>query len=200
MRKGEFIEQLRTALSGLPQQDIEERLSFYSEMIDDRVEEGMTEEEAVGLIEPIPEIVEKTVTEIPITRLVKESVKPKRSLRAWEIVLLILGFPLWFPLLVAAGAVLLSLYVVLWSLIIAAWAIEVSLWACALAGVVAAVLYFVKGQPIAGVAMIGAAVFFAGLSIFGWIGCAAACKGILRLTKKVARGIKSLFIRKERQK
>lgn len=200
MHKQEFLNALRERLSGLPESDLAERLSFYGEMIDDRIEEGLPEEEAVAQTGTVDEIARQILTETPLSRIVREKIKPKRSLRAWEIVLIVLGFPLWFPLLVAAGAVLLSLYVVLWSLIIAAWAIEVSLWACALAGFVAAVLYFVKGQPIAGVAMIGAAVFFAGLSIFGWIVCAAACKGILRLTKKVARGIKSLFIRKERQK
>ena len=47
MRKQEFLTELRKGLSGLPQDDIEERLSFYSEMIDDQIEEGLAEEEAV---------------------------------------------------------------------------------------------------------------------------------------------------------
>ena len=44
MNKQEFLAGLRKGLSGLPQEDIEERLLFYSEMIDDRIEEGMEEE------------------------------------------------------------------------------------------------------------------------------------------------------------
>ena len=47
MNKEEFLSELRTKLSGLPQEDIEERISFYSEMIDDRMEDGISEEEAV---------------------------------------------------------------------------------------------------------------------------------------------------------
>ena len=43
--KQEFLLQLREKLSGLPQADIDERVAFYGEMIDDRVEEGLTEEE-----------------------------------------------------------------------------------------------------------------------------------------------------------
>ena len=39
MTKQEFLAELRRGLSGLPQNDIEERLNFYSEMIDDRMEE-----------------------------------------------------------------------------------------------------------------------------------------------------------------
>ena len=37
MRKQEFLDTLRARLSGLPKQDVEEWLGFYSEMIDDRV-------------------------------------------------------------------------------------------------------------------------------------------------------------------
>ena len=48
MGKQEFLAQLRKGLQGLPQEDIEERLTFYSEMIDDRMEEGLSEEEAVS--------------------------------------------------------------------------------------------------------------------------------------------------------
>lgn len=47
MNKQEFLVKLRKGLSGLPKEDIEERLTFYSEMIDDRMEEGLSEEEAV---------------------------------------------------------------------------------------------------------------------------------------------------------
>ena len=46
MSKQEFLEQLRRGRSGLPREDIEERLTFYSEMLEDRMEEGLSEEEA----------------------------------------------------------------------------------------------------------------------------------------------------------
>ena len=45
MDKKAFLAQLRSQLSGLPQNDIEDRLIFYSEMIDDIMEEGITEED-----------------------------------------------------------------------------------------------------------------------------------------------------------
>ena len=144
MNKTEFLNKLRTALNGIPQDDIEERVSFYGEMIDDRMEEGLTEEEAVSGIGPIDEIVTQTLSEVPLTKLVKEKVKPKRELRAWEIVLIILGFPLWFSLFVAAFAVVLSLYIVLWALLISLWAVMVSFAAVALAGIAVSVVLFIK--------------------------------------------------------
>ena len=48
MGKDAFLAQLRKGLAGLPQKDIEERLTFYSEMIDDRMEEGLSEEEVIS--------------------------------------------------------------------------------------------------------------------------------------------------------
>ena len=50
MTKIEFILSLSRALQGLPQSDVTERLEFYNEMIDDRIEDGLSEEEAVAAI------------------------------------------------------------------------------------------------------------------------------------------------------
>ena len=47
MTKHEFLLQLGKALSSLPRRERDERLGFYSEVIDDRIEEGLSEEEAV---------------------------------------------------------------------------------------------------------------------------------------------------------
>ena len=118
MCKQEFLAQLRQGLSGLPQEDIEERLTFYSEMLDDRIEEGLSEEDAVAQIGTVEKIVSQIMSEIPLTKLVKEKVKPKRALRAWEIVLLILGSPIWLSLLIAAAAVVLSVYAAIWSVML----------------------------------------------------------------------------------
>lgn len=197
MRKQEFLEALRAGLSGLPQEDIEERLSFYSEMIDDRMEEGLTEEEAVAGVGSVDEIVNQTISDTPLTKLVKEKVKPNRSLRAWEIVLLILGFPLWFPLLIAAFSVCFAFYVTIWSLIIALWSIELALVISSLGSIFAAVVVLFQGYALSALLLLGAGLFCAGLSVFCFFGCLKATKGILKLTKKIALGVKSLFIKKE---
>ena len=200
MLKQEFLNALRDGLNGLPQADIEERIAFYGEMIDDRIEEGRTEEAAVAEIGTVEEVVQQIVEETPLTRLVKEKIKPKRKMRAWEIVLLILGFPLWFPLLAAAGAVVLALYVTLWSLVIALWAIEVAFIVSAVALLCGAVVFFVSGHGLAGMFALGAALILAALSIFLFFGCVAASKGTVLLAKKIVIGIKNLFVGKERTK
>lgn len=107
MSKQEFLERLRKGLSGLPQNDIEERLTFYSEMIEDRKEDGISEEEAVSAVGTVDEIVAQVVSEIPLVKIAKERIKPKRRLSVGEIVLLILGSPIWLSLGIAAFAVIL---------------------------------------------------------------------------------------------
>lgn len=199
MNKKEFLAALKSALAGLPQSDVEERAAFYGEIIDDRMEEGLGEEEAVASVGPVDSIREQVLADTPLSRIVKEKVKPERSLRAWEIVLLILGFPLWFPLLIAAGAVIFSLYAVIWSLIISLWAVEISLWGVALGGFVAAAAFFLRGTPAAGVLTLGAGLFSAGLSIFVFFGCVAASKGVVRATGKAIQAIKRRLTRKEQR-
>lgn len=197
MKKNEFIEKLRAGLCGLPEEDIHRSVEFYSEIIDDKMEDGLSEEEAVAEIGDTESIVSQIVAEIPLTKLVKGKIKPKRTLKVWEIVLLVLGSPIWLSLLVAAVAVILSLYVVLWSAIISLWAIFVSIAACALGGIAAGIIFIGGGEIPQGIAVIGGAIFCAGLAIFAFFGCLAATKGLLWLTKKIALSLKKLFIKKE---
>ena len=197
MNKQEFLTQLRKGLSGLPQEDIEERLTFYSEMIDDRIEEGLSEYEAVSAIGTVDAIITQILADTPLTKLVKEKVKQKRTLKAWEIVLLILGSPIWLSLLIAAFIVILAAYIVVWSVVITLWSIEASFAACSLGGIVSAAIFAFQGNGLTGFAMLSAGIICTGLSIFMFYGCKAATKGIVLLTKKMALGIKTLFVGKE---
>ena len=197
MNKQEFLAELRKGLSGLPKDEVEERLTFYSEIIDDRMEDGIPEETAVCEIGTIDEIVSQIIADIPLTKLVKEKITPKNKLKAWEIVLIILGSPIWLSLLIAVFAVIFSLYVVLWSVIIALWAAFASFVACGLAGIAAGVYFAAGGNGLTGIVMIGAGIVCAGLSVFMFFVCKAATKGISNLTKKLAIWIKNCFIKKE---
>lgn len=197
MRKQEFLDTLKTRLFGLPKQDVLEHLNFYSEMIDDRMEEGLTEDEAVSEIGSVDEIAAQIIEEIPLANIAKKKIKPKRRFKAWEIVLLALGSPIWLSLLIAVFAVIFSFYIVLWSLVVSLWAVFVSLIACALGGVVAGIVFAINANGFTGMAMIGAGFVCAGLAGFLFFGCKAATKGVLLLTKKIALGIKNGFMKKE---
>lgn len=187
MSKQEFLKKLRKGLAGLPEADMEERLTFYSEMIDDRMEEGLSEAEAVSQVGSIEKIVAQILEDFP------SMPKEKRRMKTWELVLLILGSPIWLSLLLAAFAVLLSIYIVLWSVIISFWAIFVSFIGGAFGFIVAGVIFTCIGKIPVGIAIIGAGMVCAGLSIFIFYGCKALTKGLIILTKKC-------FVRKEAAK
>lgn len=197
MNKQEFLTLLRERLCGLPQEEIEERLTFYSEMIDDRMEEGLSEARAVAAVGDVEDIFSQIVAEIPFAKIAKERMKRKRRLKTWEIVLLALGSPVWFSLLIAAVAVVFSLYVSLWSVIVSLWSVFASLAACAVGGVLSCVVFVIDSSVPTGVAMLAAGLVCAGLCVFAFYGCAAATKGILLLTKKMTVWIKNGFIKKE---
>ncbi len=197
MNRETFLAALRAALAGLPQDDIEERLAFYGEMIDDRMEEGLSQEEAVAEMGPVEDIAAQTLEEIPLAKLVRETITPRRGLRGWEIVLLVLGFPVWFPLLLAAAAVVLALYAVIWILVASLWTVDALLGFNGLGCIATGVASITRGDVLPGIALMGAGLVCAGLAIFLVFGCQAASKGAVRLGRAVARGIKKLFVRKE---
>lgn len=190
MKKKAFLSALEKRLSGLPRQDVEERLNFYSEMIDDRMEDGKSEEEAVSEIGTVDEVAAQIVADIPFSKIAKEKFAHKRQLHTWEIVLLILGAPVWFSLLVAAFSIILSLYVVLWSLVIAVWTVFASVGVCAVCGIFAGIILAATKGGFFGIAIIGLSVICAGLAIFLYIGSVAATKGAVILPKKIIRAIK----------
>ena len=196
MNKQEFLVHLRKCLCGLPQSDIEERLNFYCEMIDDRMEEGLTEEEAVSAIGSVDEIVTQVIADTPLVRIAKERIKSKRRLNMGEIVLLVLGSPIWISLCISAFAVILSLYISLWAVIVSLWAVFASFAACFIGGVLACVFFAVGGNGASGLAILAAGIVCAGLSIFVFYGCKAATKGTLIFTKKIALRTKNCFVGK----
>ena len=63
MTREQFVKKLKGELSSLPSEELEGRLAFYSEMIDDRIEEGLSEEEAVAAIGDVDEIIAQLKTD-----------------------------------------------------------------------------------------------------------------------------------------
>lgn len=195
MNKQAFLDALRQGLAGLPSEEADERLHFYEEMIDDRVEDGLSEEEAVAQIGSVDEVLAQISGEIPLHTLVKQSIQPRRTLRAWEIVLLVLGAPIWGSLLLAALAVVFALYIVLWALVIVIYAVTLSLAVSGLACIAALFFGFADGLSSAGM-LIGAGLVCMGLAVLLGYGCVQATRGVIKLTGNGIRGLKSRMMRK----
>lgn len=193
MKKLEFILALHDRLSGLPREEVEERLLFYSEMIDDRMEEGLSEEAAVAEIGSIDEIVQQILADIPLSSLAKQWVKPKRRLRSGEILLLVLGSPVWLSLLIAVFAVVLSLYVALWAVVVSLWSVPVSLIGTALGCMILGAVSLFQNSSAVCFALMGVGLVCAGISIVAFIGCKVCTKGAVWLSRKLLLVIKACF-------
>ena len=200
MTKNEYLAALRQGLSGLPKDDIERSIEYYSELIDDLVEEGRTEEEAMSEIGPVSDAVSQILSEISLAKIVKTKMKGESSFKTWEIVLLIIGAPLWLPLLLVAVGVALAMYVVIWSLIISAYSVSFSLAGGVVAGVFVAFSHLASGNIGGALCLAGAGLFCAGLFVLSLFACGLVAKGIVILSKKLITRIKSWFIRKESAK
>lgn len=196
MNKNEFLSVLRERLNGLPEEDMNKSIDFYSEMIDDRVEDGMSEEEAVEAIGSMDEIISQILSEVSLPKLVKEKVKPKRALKAWEIVLLILGAPLWISILGTILFIVLAIYLSIWSVIISLYAVDVSIGICGIAFAALAVALLFDGQLVPFGVLLGSGLVFGGLAILMFMFFNLITKGILFVSNKMLLGIKGLFVRK----
>ncbi len=198
MTKLQFLLDLHNRLSGLPQDEVEERLNFYSEMIEDRMEEGLLEEQAVAAIGSVDDIAEQIIAETPFSRIAKEKIKRKRRLKTWEIVLLAIGSPIWVSLLLAAAAVVFSLYIVLWSVIVSLWAVFVAFVGSAFGTVVGGTILAITQNVCSGLALVAAGLVCAGFAIFLLFACKVAVKAAVLLTKKTVFILKDICIGKER--
>lgn len=199
MKKQEFLAVLRDRLRGLPQEDIDKSIDYYSEMIDDRMEDGLKEETAVAALGSMDEIVSQILKEIPFSKIVKAKVKQKRKMNAGIIVLLILGFPVWFPLLVAAISVTFAVYASIWAVVISLYAATVSVAAVSVAGIVGFFIYLASGKALAGIVLLGGGIACAGLAILFFFGCNLVTKGVLVLGKSIVLALKRLLIGKEKR-
>lgn len=198
MNKRKFLSKLSDKLSNLPHSEAQERLNFYSEMIDDLIEEGLTEEQAVLKVGNADDIAREIVTDDSFNDIVEEKLEPKKNTtKGWQLALLIIGSPIWFSLLVAFFAVAFSLVVTLFavsiSLIAVLWAVFGSLIACAIASVIYCFILIFTGNALTGFAILGAGLVCGGLSIFLYYGCKYFTKTITVLSKKIISLIKTLI-------
>ena len=195
MNKQDFIDELKSKISHLPQKEIDEHISFYSEMLDDRIEEGMSIEDAIEQIGSPSQIANQISDE---KRLQNGQKTPKkRNLTWWQITLLSVGSPIWIALLASVFAVVISLYASLWSVAASFWAAFVSICASCIGGVVCGFIYLFSDASL-GFILIGTGVFLAGLSIFAFYGCKKFTMLSVWLTVKLAKIIKNSIVRKEK--
>lgn len=127
MTKEEFLNRLGELLSAMPEEDVEGSKQFYSELIDDNIEDGKSEEEAVASLGTPEEVAKQIISEKPAANTVTDSTPTEdkapantaRELNTAAVILIIVLFPIW----IGPVSGLLSVYVSIWAVIVSFYAV-----------------------------------------------------------------------------
>jgi uncharacterized membrane protein len=195
MNKAQFLGNLQAALGRLPQAEVEQSLAFYGEMIDDRIEDGMSEEDAVAQLGDVQVIANQIISETPL--IPRTVAKAKTGSKTLNIVLLIVLSPVWVPIAISLAVAALSIYLALWAVIFSLWVTVAAMILSGFAFLLSLVYFFVTGFPLSGMLAAGIGLGCIGIGIFCYFGVFAASKGLFKLTQLFAHKIKSLFVREE---
>ena len=158
MTKTEYLKSLKRALRPVKNEERKKSLAYFSEVIDDRMEDGVSEEDAIAELESVEAAAERIIAEAQALG----QLKPKRGI--WEIALIILGFPLWFPVLLTIAIVVLTIYGLVWVIIGSLFITSAALGLCGVAGIFCLFMYL-GTNPAAGFAVLGTGFVSAGLGV-----------------------------------
>lgn len=193
MRKSEFLEALRAALGKLPEEETRASLEFYSEAIDDRIEDGASEEDAVAAMGDVSAIASQIEAETPpIPRAVARVRTPSP---AANVILAVALSPVWVPLALAFVICVASIYLALWAVVVSLWVVAATLVLCGPIGVAGLAYCIATGFPLTGAWILGIGLFACGLGLLSLPAMRAASVGLARLAGIFAGSVRHLFVR-----
>ena len=197
MTKMNFLYELDEKLAGLPNEDRERSIEYYSEMIDDRIEDGLSEAEAVAALGSTDAIASQIISEIPLPRLIKERFKPKNSLGVWSIILSVFGFLIiGIPVLAVLFSVVISIIATVFAVSVSLFAVPIALLSCGIGGIVAFFPLVFSGDAAVAFFLLGAAFICLGLVIPFFYLAVYAMKFTVLTVKGTALAIKKCFIKR----
>lgn len=154
MNKKEFLTTLEKGIKTLPKDEKERIYNYYHETIEDRIEEGLSEEEALNGMEDVKSIIAEALCEYQIQEDEHAVVKKKNHAVYYALFVCASPFILTFLIM------LLSIYVFLWSLFFSLLCIFASLIIFVIIGVIYTIrilrLNFVSGVVLVGCILLSA--------------------------------------------
>lgn len=191
MTRDEFLNRLGELLACLPADQVKETQEFYAEVIADRMEDGMTEAEAVAAMGTLGEVAEATLDELPAVPRAIARTKRKSTALLWA--LAIVGSPVWIPLLLAFVAVAATVYICIWVLALCVWIVAAAFGGAGVVGL----LFAVDGIIIVHVPYVltsmGMGFASIGVALLAGAGAWTASKQIARLSALWAKKAVSPF-------
>lgn len=199
MNKQEFLDEVRSRLAGLPEADIDKALEFYEESISDRIDDGLDEEQAVAAIGSPEEVAQQILMDTPLSKIVKANIKTgkQNKIRVWEIILIVLGFPIWFSLLMAFFAIALAIAIVFIALIIVFFAIVLAFGVCGIAGILSSIISLASGNGMTALTSLGVSLILIGLALLLFLPAKAFTLWLIELMGRFVKWIKGLFIKRK---
>lgn len=194
MNRNEFIEELERSLAGLPREEIDDKLAFYGEMIDDRMDDGISEEDAVKELGDVKAIARQITAEVPLIKIIKESVTPdKKASSHRNVVLTVLASPFILVLAAVSFALMAAFYAVMISAAVALWSAELALASSSLALIGATAVCIIANGGAGALFCLGGGLLCLGLSIFLFFGCLLFTKVAVKACKNSIIMIKIRF-------
>lgn len=196
MKKQEYLDRLGELLACLPAERVAEAQAFYAEAIDDRMEDGMSEADAVAQLDAPGVEAERILDELPaVPRAV---VKTRRKSRVLMWVLIILGSPLWLALAIAFASVALAVYVCIWIMAACIWVVALAFAVLLPVGVVAAWWGLLAGTVPFALGMLGIGLVCGGIAALVFAVAGNVSRQLARLSVLWVRKAVSPFVNPDR--
>lgn len=191
MTRDEFLGRLGELLACLPADQVEETKQFYAEAIADRMEDGMSEEEAVAAMGAPGEVAEATLDDLPAVPRAIARTRRRSTALLW--VLTIVGSPVWVPLLLAFAAVAVTIYVCIWVLALCVWIIAACFGAVGVTNLALMTVGVKVGLIPYALVTLGCGIALLGVALLVGAGAWAVSKQIARLSALWAKKAVSPF-------
>lgn len=191
MSKAEFLSELELSLHSMKDNEKSKFITFYDEMIDDYVENGMTEAEAISKI--------GTPKKIAVELLENnDSVKlnlPLPGNKLFNIIITIIGFPLWGSLLLTFILSILCVYILIFCLPVSTGAATVGFLAASIIGIIGSP-FVIAHSLSTGLMQLGIGIASVGISFFLGLITIALYKKFILVNKSFNAYLKKLWKKK----
>lgn len=204
MNKDEYLECLKNNLRNIPDEEVNDIIEYYREYFEDA---GVENEQVVIAELGRPELLASKVSADYIIKDIEKNNSPVNNLSQvknvsqvkkgissiWIMILAICGFPIWFPLVIAAAAVVFSIVIAIFSVLFAfavsAIAIVGSGILALIVGVIVLFMHVPTGIATLGMACVAIGFGFLFFIAVYWIGYLFK-KLILTITKlRINKGV-----------
>ncbi len=189
MTEKEYLKELKRNLSALKRSDRNSLIEFYKEMIEDKIENGKTEREAIAELEPADVVAKRTLAEYGID---EEELSKRKKISGTTLALVIIGSPLWIPLAIAALAIVLAVAISILAVIISI--------ASACIGVTLSSPFFLVMGIITAFSDVGTGLIAIGYGLSAAALGILAVTGIYKLIAYIVKKIKEIIIRNKGSK